>query len=239
MKTNITLFIIILLLSSSCKNDLEYQMSCGEDIAWDLENCWTCGDDWTDLRDNQTYRTKQFGNQCWFMENLKVGECIEAIPENVKDDENINYFCFGGCFSDNSCENGGLYNWHEATGWSRKGDQGICPNGWGIPSKGEFEYLANTITSGESLPYKTRELINQFETAFDVIYTGYAYRGEIGRIYRMLFLTIDEIDNNNGSTIFVEHLDSESLYNVVINDTSHFVYTDKINSFCIRCIKDN
>jgi len=40
----------------------------------------------------------------------------------------------------------GLYQWNEAMQYvTTPSAQGICPNGWHIPTKAEFEKLANTV----------------------------------------------------------------------------------------------
>ncbi len=93
--------------------------------------------------DGNSYNTILIGGQCWMAENLKTktkpdGTCINggAAPcANASSaDNNKGRSCYLN--DENNCDsNGALYTWDAAmNGSTIEGDQGICPDGWHIPS---------------------------------------------------------------------------------------------------------
>ncbi len=118
------------------------------------QECFVCGDlikygggpfDSSGIKHNNGgyYRTvnicdtNQENCQCWFRDNLNIG--IEGAQS---DDDIIEKHC------DDCTLYGGQYNRDEANaypGWNVNGDQGICPNGWHIPSSAEFLTLVNNL----------------------------------------------------------------------------------------------
>ncbi|NLA23934.1 MAG: hypothetical protein GX879_03105 [Bacteroidales bacterium] len=97
----------------------------------------------TDMRDGNTYKTVQIGNQTWMAENLKYLPAVS--PSLVESDYNPHYYVYD--FEDynpsmaEETENyqrfGVLYNWHAA--------EEACPQGWHLPTKTEFDALINEV----------------------------------------------------------------------------------------------
>jgi uncharacterized protein (TIGR02145 family) len=112
------------------------------------EDTFTCGDKLTDPRDKQVYATVKIGDQCWMAENLNIGKQITGF--NQKNNDVIEKVCY-----DNDEKNcsvyGGLYTWHEMMGWQeQEGSQGICPDGWHVPTLDEWRSLHEFLGEKES-----------------------------------------------------------------------------------------
>ncbi len=107
----------------------------------------------TDLRDGQTYKTVKIGDQVWMAENLNY--------------ETDNSFCYND--SAEYCEKyGRLYTWAAAMDsagtWSTNGKgcgygktcsptypvRGVCPEGWRLLTRTEWETLFNAV-GGQSV----------------------------------------------------------------------------------------
>jgi len=125
---------------------------------------WKCGENFLDERDNKSYKTIQFGNQCWFAENLAYlpivhGNNTEFV--NIGNASQPAYGVYGyTAGSDVSVAKattnyktyGVLYNWYAAvnssnTDGSAEGGQGACPTGWHVPTSTELTTLYNTINN--------------------------------------------------------------------------------------------
>jgi uncharacterized protein (TIGR02145 family)/prepilin-type N-terminal cleavage/methylation domain-containing protein len=111
---------------------------------------WTCGEYLGDARNNQSYKTIQFGSQCWMAENLNVGTFTNP-PATTTNENGINStiekYCYGNNESDCNLY-GGLYQWSEAMNYTTSTSQGICPDGWHIPTTEEFNtFVSYTYTN--------------------------------------------------------------------------------------------
>lgn len=248
MKTNIIILSAALILFAGCQTELEY--------------CWTCGEDLVDERDGQTYQTKLINGQCWMIENLRIGKCIE--PENeALPNEAIEHYCATGCFANVACETGGLYTWHEATANEMTGKQGICPKGWHLPSVAEFESLTNLKSyhyHSESDYYQNQQVtdfINQFP------FIPFGLRSDDGSIEfkdkipgisfgkRTGFWSTSEYEfEPNKTKVYIleyydfdaDHKDTTKPGYGIFNSLIRLYATDSFNKnwgLCVRCIKDN
>ena len=117
---------------------------------------WTCGNTITDY-DNNAYNTLQLGSQCWMAENLRTthyanGSTITLITSTATSTSD-RYRYYPNNDINNVSTYGYLYNWcavmNGATSSSTNpsGVQGICPNGWHIPSDAEWTQLTDYVSS--------------------------------------------------------------------------------------------
>lgn len=82
------------------------------------------------------YHTIQIGDQCWLKENLnyEVGEswCFDDMPSNCEVYGRLYYWST-------------IMNGSEGSNAVPSGVQGICPDGWHIPSDNEWKILEGTV----------------------------------------------------------------------------------------------
>lgn len=111
----------------------------------------------TDERDGNTYKTVQIGNQLWMAENLRY---LPQQDFDISWEEPRYYIWADYDLNDTDEMNrklaetalemyGTVYNWHaamngeEATSEGEKRRvQGVCPDGWHMPSKEDWDELA-------------------------------------------------------------------------------------------------
>jgi uncharacterized protein (TIGR02145 family) len=107
---------------------------------------FNCGDVFVDSRDGQSYETVQIGDQCWMAENLNIGSQIDG-SEEMTDNGTIEKYCFNN--DPANCETyGGLYQWDEIMNYTTtEGVQGICPEGWHLPTDADWCILEQVVDS--------------------------------------------------------------------------------------------
>ena len=161
------------------------ESACGNSNYEDLSiTLFTCGDAFVDARNSQSYTTVEIGNQCWFAENLNIGSKI--IGANNQTDNNIiEKYCYND--DDANCTTyGGLYQWNEMMQYvTTDGAQGICPDGWHLPTDTEWttltDYLGGTSVAGEKMK-STSGWYNNGNGTNSSGFTGFpgGYRGNDG-----------------------------------------------------------
>jgi len=112
----------------------------------------TCGEDFTDPRDGQVYPTIKIGTQCWMAKNLNYGEYKESVFINdaightdVSNNGKVEKYAYNNDTT-NFTMHGGLYDWNEMMNYTNtEGAQGICPDGWHIPSDAELLELIDEV----------------------------------------------------------------------------------------------
>ena len=98
--------------------------------------------------DDYTYSVVEIGDQCWFAENLRATVYADdsSIPEVTGSSAWSGLSTGARCDYNNDAANvavyGRLYNWFAVTNVA-----GLCPNGWHVPTDGEWTALEDYITA--------------------------------------------------------------------------------------------
>ena len=160
----------------------------------------------TDSDDGRTYKTIKIGSQWWMAENLNY-----ATPEG------------SWCYNNDTahCSKfGRLYDWETA--------KRICPRGWHLPTKAEFDVLIENIENGVNNAYEL--LIQNGSSGFNALLGGRLYAQDkfydinINGFYWTN--TKDYLDN-------IWHL---NLYSE--NNNAFFYFSKELTGLSVRCLKN-
>ncbi|MBR6063223.1 MAG: fibrobacter succinogenes major paralogous domain-containing protein [Bacteroidales bacterium] len=105
--------------------------------------------------DGNCYDAVQIGNQVWMAENLRTTRYADGttIPLGTEKSEITPYRYNPNNDANNVPTYGYLYNWpavmhgDSSSSANPSGVQGICPNGWHVPSSAEWIQLTNYVGS--------------------------------------------------------------------------------------------
>lgn len=184
---------------------------------------------------SKIYRSVQIGPQCWLKSNLDIGEMIDNSISQTNNGVKEKY-CYGNDIS--NCEvYGGLYQWNEAMQYSTTpGSQGICPNGWHIPTYGEFEILRGIVGfDGSSLKAVGEGAgagAGTGTSGFSALLAGYHIYGTPGDFFGKRSYTRFWSSTQTSST---------EAYFLTLNGSDSVVeqfFDEKADAYSIRCIKD-
>ena len=106
--------------------------------------------------DNNIYNTVQIGNQCWMRENLRTthyanGDTILEGGELLSENQPYRYTPHNDVNTISTF--GYRYNWNavmhgaNSSETNPSGVQGICPDGWHVPSIAEWQQLSDYVSS--------------------------------------------------------------------------------------------
>ncbi|WP_295037421.1 fibrobacter succinogenes major paralogous domain-containing protein [uncultured Fibrobacter sp.] len=211
----------------------------------------------TDSRDNKVYKTVTIGTQTWMAENLNYA--YTSVP--YKFDSKYGSYTSDStswCYDDDpsNCDKyGRLYTWAASMDsigtWSTNGIgcgygstcsptypvRGICPTGWHLPTKAEFETLF-TAVGGSFQAAKRLKSASGWEAA-----------GEATDAYGFSALPAGARDNKGAfsspglyayfwsATEFRDYA-----YNMFLYSNDEFAYLEynyKYDGFSVRCVKDS
>ena len=198
----------------------------------------------TDSRDGQTYKIRKMPDGRWWMvENLRFGTCNTSAfttycGKSIQNQIAAGYY--GVCIASKVAGGGNLYNWQAAmnhpnavynTSGNPSGNvngnspnqwQGICPDGWHLPSggsTGEFLQLYTSLCSNGTKIYPGTG-------AFEGILSGLGYGGEAHDDGRVYYWSSTYYDGANASSMAY----SSGLYPQNKNA--------KDFGFVVRCVKN-
>ena len=112
----------------------------------------------TDI-DGNVYKTVKLGNQVWMAENLRTTRYADGttIPLGTTESFDVAYRYYPNNNRANVSKYGYLYNWPAVMNGSLSssdanpsGVQGICPDGWHVPSFEEWTELLDYVSSQRS-----------------------------------------------------------------------------------------
>jgi uncharacterized protein (TIGR02145 family) len=127
----------------------------GHEESFTTDDLFTNCGSVTDVEGN-VYKTVVIGSQCWLRENLRTTKYADGTSIDYGDastSDSDPYYYYPGSSEDNVPTYGLLYNWPAVMGGENSsednpsGVQGVCPNGWHLPSVAEWNQLSDYVSS--------------------------------------------------------------------------------------------
>lgn len=211
--------------------------------------------EFTDARDEQTYKTVTIGRQTWMAENLNYADSVKTpvLEGRVKsaylDDPDSNKF-YGRLYTWAAAMDSGAFDYSFLTKHvSQKNIRGICPEGWHLPNRVEFAKLLDAVGGGYKNAHALKSSVGWDKDPGDDEY-GFALVGA-GRVDT----TDNDIYATYGGSAFL--WTAEPYYDIIPSfiekrahvytlDERHVVYSEymadtavfKSGFNSIRCLKD-
>lgn len=200
-----------------------------------------------DSRDSKVYRTVTIGSQTWMAENLNYSDSTTYKGMMGRS------WCYGREI-DNCTKYGRLYTWaavmDSAGKWSTKGKncgynksctptypvRGICPEGWHIPSKSEFQTLFTEV-KGQSSAGKVLKSTSGWTPSSGNGTDEFGFSALPGGVYYGYFSRVGQMTLFWSATAYS---DSDSYYILFRSDdnAAPLGYNEKYYGAYIRCLKD-
>jgi len=186
-------------------------------------------------QDGNIYKTVQIGDQCWMAENLRTGVFVEStvsssVHSDLADNGVIEKYCFENDTA-NCTQYGGLYDWHEAMGYSEdEGVQGICPEGWHLPTNEDWGILDDQYKYGNAGEF----LKETGDSGFGGQFAGDRHqRGEFYSFGSSGFFW------SSTSYIYMNYNEGYFRKICACNGALEEGHFNKITGLSVRCVKDN
>ena len=217
----------------------------GNEVSFTTLLTFICGDQIT--YEGQDYNTVLIGAQCWFKENLNVGIRINGSQDQT-DNGQVEKYCYNNIEA--NCDTyGGLYQWNEMMQYTTTaGAQGICPDGWHVPTDDEWKVLEGTVDTYYGVGNTQWDLISW--RGFDAgkrLKTTTGWSSNTGTDF-FGFSALPggdlDINGNFGSLGYFGYLWSSTTFYRTLSSTNDGVYRDAGRhrnsgwSVSVRCLKD-
>jgi uncharacterized protein (TIGR02145 family) len=196
--------------------------------AWKYQTLAACATPEVE-HEGSVYPTVSIKDQCWLKRNLDAGAMI-ASGISAEGGGVTEKYCYDNDPS-NCVTFGGLYSWGEAMRYGADpGAQGICPEGWHIPTHGDINVLSAALgDSSLSRNYVAVPDGGTDATGFSARLAGYFDYGYFGELGDVTKFWMSEKDN------------SDRAYYWVLGKTGYglvWVRADKSAGYSIRCVED-
>jgi uncharacterized protein (TIGR02145 family) len=189
---------------------------------------FNCGNNLTDIRDNQSYPTVQIGSQCWMASNLNYGT---LIPSNTHQRDNciVEKYCYNDLTA--NCGLGTAnYQWDELMRYDdTPGLQGLCPPGWHVPTEADWTVLFNYY-GGPG--FAGAPLLASGFSGFNAEVSGIRHLVSVWDFQN--FATFFWSSTAHGS----ERAWAHGMNNVPDDHSVSWYPAVRSNGFAVRCIKD-
>lgn len=188
-----------------------------------------------DSRDGNKYRIVKIGGQWWMAENLRYGIVIPTDREQTDNDTVEMYRILQSIGWDTV---GGIYLWLETMNYRVNDPKGICPGGWHLPTREEWEGLFAPYPPLYSLQYYGKEGLSNLN--LDLNNGGFRMED----LFIGCFIGNPHVSGFWSSSYTVE--DQEYLpYFCSFSSDDHFLFPGYWSNsgltqyYSVRCLKDN
>ena len=232
--------------SSSSKN---VKSSSSRKASWAYLNPAISYGEMTDNRDGQIYKTVKIGEQTWMAENLNFETNNKSYCFN---NEESNCAKYGRLYTwGTSMDSAGVYsNGGKGCGYKAECSpaypaRGICPEGWHLPSKEEWEKIFDKLkkeNEGNRAWLSASELdchCGSDKYGLSILGSaGMDYSGNnFGGASRTAFFQTSSITSNAGTHSYVLYINAEptnaNVYASLTEDWS------RLYAFSVRCLKNS
>lgn len=214
--------------------------------------------------DGNVYNTVQIGDQCWMKENLRTTKYSDGteILQGSESSSSVPYWYYPNNNSSNKSTYGLLYNWKAVmrnaypSTTNPSNVQGICPDGWHVPSDAEWTQLTDYVSAqgayqcsgkktniARALASNTgwgsstntcavgNSLNNNNETGFDAFPSGGYSGGSNFYLFGKIFYVWSSTEYSSDYSFYME------LYYDNANIIKNF--DSKCHGLSVRCLKDD